>query len=85
LEGAIKDLKYDNNVSIDLYDLETQFVVVHGFPSRDYALGLVELLKINKDYRIDLQNFVILSSNYKIVQVHKNLPDYINEVLTPKP
>jgi hypothetical protein len=85
LEEAIADLKYKNIVSIDLYDLETRFVVVHGFPSRDYALGFVELLKINKDYRIDLQNFVILSSNYKIVQVHKNLPDYINEVLTPKP
>jgi hypothetical protein len=59
--------------------------VVHGFPSRDYALGYVELLKINRDYNIDLQNFVILSSNYKIVQVHKNLQEYINEIITPKP
>jgi hypothetical protein len=85
LDKSIEDLNYKNLVSIDLYDLETRFVVVHGFPSMDYALGYVELLKINRDYKIDLQNFVILSSNYKIVQVHKNLQQYINEVLTPKP
>ena len=47
--------------------------------------GYVELLKINKDYRIDNENFVILSSNYQIVQVHKNLQDYKNQILTPKP
>lgn len=83
LRKSIDELNYRNTVSIDLYDLETQLVVVHGFPSRDYALGYVELLKINRDYKIDLQNFVILSVNYKIVQVHKNLQEYINEVLTP--
>ena len=85
LEESIKELNYRNKVSLDLYDLETHFVVVHGFPSRDYALGYVELLKINRDYNIDLQNFVILSSNYKIVQIHKNLQEYINEIITPKP
>ncbi len=85
LEKSIRDLGYSNKLSQDLYDLETQFVVVHGFSSMDRALGYVELLKINRDYRIDLQNFVILSSNYKIVQVHKNLQEYMNEVLTPKP
>lgn len=85
LEKAIKELNYRNTISLDLYDLETYFVVVHGFPSTDFAQGFVELLKINRDYNIDLQNFVILSSNYKIVQVHKNLQEYINEVITPKP
>ena len=85
LEEAMKELNYRNSISLDLYDLETYFVVVHGFPSLDYAQGFVELLKINRDYRIDLQNFVILSSNYKIVQVHKNLHEYNNEVITPKP
>lgn len=85
LEESLSELNYKNIVSLDLYDLETQLVVVHGFPSQDYALGYVELLKNNRDYRIDLQNFVILSSNYKIVQVHKNLQAYFNEVLTPKP
>ncbi|WP_411029432.1 tetratricopeptide repeat protein [Spongiimicrobium sp. 3-5] len=85
LEKSIKELKYRNIVSKDIYSLEDQFVVVHGFKSKDFALGYAELLKINKDYKVDNENFVILSSNYKVVQVHKNLDIYKKEILTPKP
>ena len=85
LEGALVDLRYKNIVSRDIYNLELEFIVVHGFPSRDYALGFVELLKKNRDYRIDRQNFVILSSNYKVVQVHKNLEEYRSQMQSPKP
>ena len=85
LEKSIKDLKYSNVVSKDIYTLEDQFVIVHGFKSKSRALGYAELLEKNKDYRVKNQNFVILSSNYKIVQVHKNLLEYKNSLLTPKP
>ncbi len=85
LEKSIKDLKYRNIISKDIYNLEDQFVVVHGFKSKEFALGYAELLKINRDYKVSKENFVILSSNYKIIQVHKNLLDYNNYVLTPKP
>lgn len=85
LEKAIKDLKYRNTVSLDVYNLENQFIVVHGFKEEDYALGFAELIKNNKDYRIAKENFVILSSNYKIIQVHKNLTAYKNRSTTPKP
>lgn len=85
LQQSIEDLNYKNVVSKDIYNLEDQFVVVHGFKSRDFALGYLELLKINRDYKIDVENFVILSSNYKIIQVHKNLQVYKDQILTPKP
>lgn len=85
LELAIKDLRYKNYVSKDIYNLEDQFVVVHGFKSKDFALGFDELLKINKKYKISQENFVILSPHYKIVQVHKNLQEYKSRILTPKP
>ena len=85
LVKSIEDLRYDNVVSKDIYTLEDQFVIVHGFTTKDRALGYAELLKNNKDYRVNNQNFVILSSNYKIVQVHKNLQDYKEQILTPKP
>ena len=84
-KNRFKDLKYKNVISKDIYDLENQFVVVHGFKSKDFALGYAELLKINKDYKIDNENFVILSFNYKIIQVHKNLHEYKSAILTPKP
>ena len=85
LEKSITDLKYKNKISKDIYNLEDQFVVVHGFKSKDYALGYAELLKNNKDYRVADENFVVLSENYKIIQVHKNIIDYRNTLLTPKP
>jgi hypothetical protein len=76
LEKAIKELNYKNIVSKDIYNLEDEFVVVHGFPSQDFALGFAELIKNNRDYLIKDENFVVLSDNYKIIQVHKNLESY---------
>nr|WP_116771632.1 hypothetical protein [Maribacter litoralis] len=85
LEKSIEDLRYKNKVSRDIYNVEDQFVVVHGFKSKDFALGYAELLKNNKDYRVADENFVVLSENYKIIQVHKNIIEYRNTLLTPKP
>ena len=85
LGEILLELRYKNGISRDIYNLEEEFVVVHGFPSREYALGFVELLKKNRDYRIDRENFVILSSNYKVVQVHKNLDEYRSNLQSPKP
>ncbi len=85
LGEILEELEYKNVVSRDIYDLEEEFVVVHGFPSRDFALGFLELLKKNRDYRIDRENFVILSTNYKVVQVHKNLEEYRSQLQPPKP
>ena len=85
LEKSIKDLRYKNTISKDIYNLEDQFVVVHGFKSKDFALGYAELLKNNRDYRVADENFVVLSDNYKIIQVHKNINEYRNTLLTPKP
>jgi len=84
LEDAIKDLRYKNIVSKDIYNLENQFVAVHGFKSKDFALGFSELIKNNKDYRIKDENFVILSKNYQTILVHKNLDAYKAKLLTPK-
>ena len=36
------DLKYRNMVSKDIYTLEDQFVVVHGFKSKEFALAFVD-------------------------------------------
>ncbi|WP_209066150.1 tetratricopeptide repeat protein [Croceivirga sp. JEA036] len=85
LVKAIEELKYKNKISKDIYNLEDQFVVVHGFKSKDFALGFAELIKNNKDYRITDKNFVILSKNYQTILVHKNLEAYKSQILTPKP
>ncbi len=76
LENSIQELKYKNKVSLDVYNLEEIFVVVHGFRAKDFALGYTELIQKNKDYMILDENFVISSTNYKIIQVHKNVEEY---------
>lgn len=83
---AVKDQPQRKlKLSKDIYDPTTIFIVVHGLLSSDRALGFAELLKNNKDYRIRRENFVILSKNYKTVQVHKNLKAYLEQskVLNP--
>ncbi len=85
LEEVVEELRYKNLVSRDIYDLEEEFVVVHGFASREFALGFAELIRKNRKYRIAHENFVILSDNYKVVQVHKNLREYLNQLQIPKP
>lgn len=71
------------SMSDDIYDSELRLLVVHNFPSKDQALGFAEFLKINKDYLIDSENFVISSLNYKIIYIHKNLNKYLTEVNNP--
>ena len=83
MEEVVKDLNYKNVISKDIYNLEDQFVVVHGFKSKEFALGFAELIKKNRDYRIQEENFVVLSDNYKVIQIHKNLESYKEQMLTP--
>lgn len=85
LEEVLKKLRYHHRVSKDVYTAEEQFVVVHGFRSKDFALGFTELIKNNSEYRITADNFVILSDHYKTVQIHKNLTLYTTQVLHVNP
>jgi len=69
-------------LSKDIYNDTTIFVVVHGLNSIDGAKGFSELLKdSNKDAEeeitIDKPYFGISSKNYEIIQIHKNLDEYL--------
>ncbi|WP_340076141.1 hypothetical protein [Leptobacterium sp. I13] len=78
IEKALSDLKYNELfISKDVYDRAETFIVVHGFRTKERALGFAELLKINKEYKINEQNFVISTSNYKTLQIHKNKKEYL--------
>lgn len=77
LNEVIKDVYlYDLTSSVDVYDKNTTFVVVHGLKSINGARGFSEILgknkkKITKDY------FAISTKNYEIIQIHKNLQSYL--------
>ena len=79
LNTILEELRYDQfHATLDIYDPNQDFVVVHYITSKDRAEGLAELLKINKKYTITQPSFEISSTNYKIIQIHKNVDDYLS-------
>ncbi|WP_300433652.1 hypothetical protein [Christiangramia sp.] len=77
IEKSLSELGYRNlNVSVDVYDIEQNFVVVHGLSSKSKALGFQELLRDNKNYKIAREAMVMSAENYRIVQIKKNLRNY---------
>ncbi|MCG9971390.1 tetratricopeptide repeat protein [Christiangramia crocea] len=79
IEKAIAELDYANlSVSMDVYNPEQNFVVVHGLQTESNALGFQELLQKNKNYKIDREAFVLSAENYRIVQIKKNLRTYMD-------
>ena len=64
-------------VSQDVYDLNTTFVVVHGLKSINGAKGFAQLLKIDSPEILSKPSFAISTQNYTILQIHKNLEQYL--------
>jgi len=78
LDQAILDLGYkDLSTSIDVYNTTNLFVMVHGMNDSTRAEGFAELLKINTKYKVKEVPVIISSGNYQVVQLHKNLDNYI--------
>ncbi|WP_055444079.1 tetratricopeptide repeat protein [Lacinutrix himadriensis] len=67
---------YRLSTSVDVYDPETTFVVIHGLKSIDGAKGFAYILRDEDRSKITKPSIAISSTNYQIVQIHKNLDDY---------
>jgi hypothetical protein len=77
LDDAISKVNYfELSTSVDFYDANTTYVVVHGLTSIQGASGFAEILKENKN-KIDRNFYSISSPNYEIVQRHKNINEYL--------
>ncbi|GGG36382.1 gliding motility protein [Bizionia arctica] len=69
---------YDLSISVDVYNPTTTFVIVHGLKSKEGATGYAQALQEKKKNKI-VQDFIsVSSSNYRIIQIHKNFDDYLN-------
>jgi len=80
LDKSISKISFfDLSTSVDFYDGNTTFVVVHGLKSIQGSAGFAEILKENKDKKdkIDRSFYSISSPNYEIIQRHKNLNEYL--------
>ncbi|MGM5469188.1 tetratricopeptide repeat protein [Flavobacteriaceae bacterium LMO-SS05] len=65
------------STSKDVYNKSTIFIVVHGFKDIGGARGFADLLRERKA-KITRPYFAISSPNYEIIQMHKNLDEYLN-------
>lgn len=63
--------------SLDLYTMDMNFVVVHGIRTENGAEGIASVLKEFKEYKIQDKPIVISNDNYAIVQIKKNLEEYL--------
>ena len=79
IDDMAKEITYfDLKTSVDVYDPNTKFLLVHGLKSSGGALGLVERLEKTTKKKVTVPYFSISSDNYRIVQIHKNLDAYLN-------
>ncbi|TYA74107.1 type IX secretion system periplasmic lipoprotein PorW/SprE [Seonamhaeicola marinus] len=79
LDEVLKEIKYyDLTSSIDLYNKDTTFVVVHGLKSGQVAKTFNQLLNDEQQKTIQEPYFAVASSNYQIIQIHKNLEAFLN-------
>ncbi len=78
LEKYFAEKQYDKfKVSFDVYDESTNFIVVHGISSREFARYLITLVKEDKNYKVLNPAQVISSENYLVIQIHKNFNQFL--------
>lgn len=78
LDSVLKDVKYYKlSSSVDLYNPDTTFVLVHGLQNKAVAKTFDQLLVDENKNKIVRPFFVISSAHYKTIQVHKNLETYL--------
>ena len=66
------------SVSLDIYTMTDNFVVIHGITSEDLANGVATVLKEFKEYKVQQTPIIISTENYTVVQIKKNLADYLS-------
>lgn len=78
LQKYIKDRNSEKiTLSNDVYLADRSFLIVHGFSSKEGALATISVLKDFKGYKIQDVAFVISNEDYKVIQIKKNLPEYL--------
>jgi hypothetical protein len=63
--------------SFDNYTGKENFITIHGVKAEVFANDIVALLKEKKEYNIETPVIVVSNENYKVIQIKKNLEDYL--------
>lgn len=81
-EAAIKKWKEaiatpNLSYSFDHYTLTDNFITIHGLRSEAEATEIANYLKNTKEFSVDAPYIAISTDNYKVVQINKNLEDFV--------
>lgn len=82
LEEKIKKFIASENINklsytFDIYTEKENFITIQGFKSEAYARNVAVIMKDDKKYKVSESAIVISSDNYKVVQIKKNLDEYL--------
>lgn len=78
LQKYIKDRNSEKiTLSNDVYRADKSFLIIHGFSSKEGALSTISVLKDFKGYKVQDAAFVISNEDYKVIQIKKNLSEYL--------
>jgi tetratricopeptide (TPR) repeat protein len=72
-DDVYKELSY----SYDVYTDKENFITIHGIKTEAYANKIILQMKEDKKYKNGATAVVISNENYKIIQIKKNLGDYM--------
>ncbi|WP_218141441.1 type IX secretion system periplasmic lipoprotein PorW/SprE [Flavobacterium terrigena] len=67
-------------VSNDIYNVDKNMIVLHGILNKITAESVYNYLKEHKDYRLKDTPIIISNEDYKVVQVKKNLEEYLAKI-----
>ena len=82
LEDKIKKFIASENIeklsySYDIYTEKENFLTISGIKSEAYAKNVAGIMKEDKKYKVAEPAVVISNDNYKVVQIKKNLDEYL--------
>ena len=64
--------------TFDIYTEKENFITIQGIKSEAYSRNVASILKEDKKFKITEPAIVISSDNYKVVQIKKNLAEYLS-------
>jgi hypothetical protein len=76
-----KYIKDTNAVTLksseDIYTLTDNFLVIHGFDTKDAAISVLAVLQLHKNYKVKDKVYIVSTEDYKIIQMKKKLEEWI--------
>ena len=80
VDSVIKNRNFGYKSSIDFYDENKKFLVIHGLKGKQQASGMRLLLNDSTDSGLNLTQYnpvSISSNNYRVIQAKKNFEQYL--------